>query len=478
MRWKAPLAAAAGLLAAWSALASRPGSDAALHWPQWRGPEGNGVAPHGEPPLTWSESSNVRFKVEIPGRGHASPVVWGDRIFLLTAVEVGEPAPAAPPTAAAPVPPAASAPAAALTPAPPPPASPAAEAQQRSGPPRSVAPDRELRFVVLALDRATGKVVWERTARQAKPHEGTHPDGTWASASAVTDGERVWASFGSQGIYCYDWDGKLLWERDLGDMQTRNGFGEGATPALHGDTLVVAWDHEGPGFLVALDSRTGAERWRVARDERTGWSTPRVVEVEGKPQVVVNATGKVRAHDLATGALVWETGGMTSNAIPSPVAGDGMLFVTSGFRGNALKAIRLAGARGDLSGTPAEAWSYDRDTPYVPSPLLYGGTLYFLKSNQAILTALDAATGKPVFGPERLPEVDGVYASPVAAAGRVYVPGRNGATAVLAHGPKLEVLAVNKLDDSFDASPAIVGKELYLRGRRYLYALAEGGAGR
>jgi outer membrane protein assembly factor BamB len=164
---------------------------------------------------------------------------------------------------------------------------------------------------------------------------------------------------------------------------------------------------------------------------------------------------------------------MTTNAIPSPVAADGLLFVTSGFRGNALKAIRLAGAAGDLTGTPAVVWSYDQDTPYVPSPLLYEGVLYMLKTNSGILSALDAATGKLHYGPERLEAIDGVYASPVGAAGRVYVAGRNGATVVLKAGPTLEVLAVNRLDDGFEASPAVVGRELFLRGRRHLYALAE-----
>lgn len=407
------------------------------YWPQWRGPDANGVAPHAEPPLRWGEGSNLRYKVEIPGSGLASPVVWADRIYLLTAVDAGDAG---------------------------------AEAGEAG---RGVSPDRELRFVVLALDRATGETVWERTAVRARPHEGTHPDGSWAAASAITDGERVWAFFGSRGIYCYRRDGELLWEKDLGDMETRLGFGEGASPVLAGDTLVINWDHEGEGFAVALDAATGEERWRVARDEPTSWATPRVIEVDGRRQVVINATNRVRAYDLETGELVWETGGMTANVIPSPVSDDGLVYVTSGFRGNALKAIRPAGAEGDLTGTPAEVWSHDRDTPYVPSPLLYDGVLYFLKHNQGILSALDAASGKVFYGPERLEGVDGAYASPVAAAERVYVVGRDGTTAVLAAGPELEVLATNELDDRFDASPAIVGDTLYLRGRRYLYALAE-----
>ncbi|HKV09672.1 MAG TPA: PQQ-binding-like beta-propeller repeat protein [Thermoanaerobaculia bacterium] len=437
----------AGVFALFASLtlgAALAASDLERHWPQWRGPHGNGVAPQGDPPTTWSETANVRYKVEIPGRGHASPVVWGDRIYLLTAIDAEPPA-AAKPDAGAP-----------------------------SFRERGASPDHDLRFVVLALDRATGKTVWESTVLKARPHEGTHTDGTWASASAITDGERVWAFFGSRGIYCVkSSDGEVLWQRDLGDMQTRMGFGEGSTPVLAGDTLVINWDHEGESFIVALDAKTGAERWRAPRDESTSWSTPHVVEVDGQRQVVVNATGKVRSYDLATGKVVWEVGGMTANAIPTPVSANGLLFVTSGFRGNALKAIRLAGARGDLAGSPAVVWSHDRDTPYVPSPLLYDNVLYFLKGNTGILSALDAATGKVHYGPARLEGVEGVYASPVGAAGRLYVVGRNGATAVLAAGPELKVLSVNRLDDGFEASPAIVGREIYLRGRRHLYAIAE-----
>ena len=421
------------------------------HWPQWRGPDGTGAAPGSDPPLTWSDRSNVRYKVEVPGRGLASPVIWGDRIYLLTAVEV-------PPETAAGEPEAAgegetASPGAASAPPP---------GRRRRG----VSPDRELRFVVLALDRAGGEVVWERTAIQARPHEGTHTDGSWAAASAVTDGERIWASFGSRGIFCYSRDGKLLWQKQLGQMRTRNAFGEGASPALGDGILVVNWDHEDDSFVVALDALTGEERWRQERDEPTSWSTPLIVEVAGKKQVVVSATGRVRGYDLATGAVVWEAGGMTLNTVPSPVSADGLVYVSSGFRGNALRAIRLAGAQGDVTDTEAVVWSYDKDTPYVPSPLLYRGVLYFLKHNQGILTALDAATGEAHYGPVRLEEIDGVYASPVGAAGRVYVAGRNGVTMVLEAGSEMKVLAVNRLDDRFDASPAVAEDEIYLRGRQ------------
>ncbi|MCB1033879.1 MAG: PQQ-like beta-propeller repeat protein, partial [Acidobacteria bacterium] len=315
--------------------------EAQRYWPQWRGPLGTGVAPEGNPPVEWSETKNLRFKVEIPGVGHASPIVWKDRIYLMTAVaakqQKAEPEPA--------------------------------EGDRRS---RGIQPTHTQRFVLLALDRATGEVVWERTAREALPHESTHLDGTWASASPITDGERIFAHFGSNGLYAYDLAGTLLWSKDLGEMQTRNGFGEGSSPALHGDTLVVNWDHEGDSFIVALDKRTGKELWRRQRPgEVTSWSTPLVVGKGPRPQVVVAATGKTRGYDLESGDVLWESGGMTVNTIPSPVEKDGTVYVMSGFRGNALQAIRLEGARGDLAGTPHITWSFDRDTPYVPSPLLY-----------------------------------------------------------------------------------------------------------
>lgn len=429
------------------------------YWPQWRGPEATGVARNADPPVTWSESDNVKWKVEIPGRGHASPVVWDDRLFVLTAIPVEQTEPEKPEAEKE-------------APADQEQASEGDSQRRRRSFFRGVAPDSTLGFVVMAIDRATGKTIWERTARTTKPHEGTHTDGTWASASAITDGKHVWASFGSHGIYCYTWRGEEVWETDLGDMRTRNGFGEGASPVLHGDTLVINWDHEEDSFIVALDARTGKERWRRSRDEITSWATPLVIETGGKPQVVVNATGKVRGYDLTTGDVLWETGGMTVNTIPSPVHADGLVYVTSGFRGSALKAIKVGAAKGDITETEAVAWTYDQDTPYVPSPLLYDGILYILKLNNGILTALDATTGKVVYGPERL-DLQGVYASPVGAAGRVYIAGRDGSTAVLEHGKEMKVLSVNKLDDGFDASPAVVGGEIFLRGRTHLYALAE-----
>lgn len=413
--------------------------DADKFWPQWRGPFATGVSMHANPPLEWAETKNIKWKIEIPGRGSASPIVWGDRLFLLTAVPSSLPAPAA---------------------------------HQPRG---MVQPKIPHRFVVYAIDRQTGKTIWERVAREATPHEGSHPDnGTWASSSAVTDGEHVIAFFESEGLYAYDMDGKLVWQKDLGKKTMRNEFGEGTTPALHGNRLVVMWDHFVPGtsFIVSLDKRTGEEIWRAQRDEIDTWATPLIVEHDGRAQVITAGMNKLRSYDLETGKIVWESPGVTMNPIPSPVYADGMVFVTSGFRGNSLKAIRLADARGDLTRSKAVAWELDRDTPYVPSPLLYDGILYILKTNSAILSAFDAKTGKPHYQVQRLEGLNEVFSSPVGAQGRVYITGRDGLTLVIRNGPKFEVLARNVLDDGIDASPALVDNNLYIRGYKYLYAIA------
>ncbi len=277
-------------------------------------------------------------------------------------------------------------------------------------------------------------------------------DGTWASSSAITDGTRVFAFFESSGLYAYDMNGSPLWQKHFGDKQMFAEVGEsGSTPALYGDRLVVVWDHRGESFIVTLDARTGAELWRRSRDEVDSWATPLVVTHERRAQVVTAAEKRLRSYDLETGDIVWESDGLTMNPIPSPVAEGGMVFAMSGFKGNRLSAIRLADARGDISGGKAVAWTLDRDTPYVPSPLLYDGVLYFLKNNAGILSAFDATSGRPHYQAQRIDGIPEVYSSPVAAQGRVYITGRDGTTVVLRHGSTLEVLARNTLDDGFDS---------------------------
>jgi outer membrane protein assembly factor BamB len=435
----AAVATVAGVAARGS---SRAAEESLAYWPQWRGPLATGEAPGATPPLRWGASTNVAWKASIPGIGKSTPIVWKDRVYVTSAV---------PSRTAAPAP----------TPASTPSSHPAVSGAEGA-----------VDFTVIALNRADGSEAWRKVVRTEVPHEGTHRDGTYASGSALTDGERLYAYFGSRGLYALDFDGALLWQQDFGDMRTRNGFGEGTSPAVHDGTLVVTWDHEDDDSLIAVDAATGKEKWRVARDEPTTWATPLIVSQDGRTQVVVNGTNKVIGYDLTTGKQVWETGGTTLNAIPSPVAADGMVYAMAGFRGNMLRAIDLRKADGELTGPPGEAWTYERDTPYVPSPLLYEGNLYFLKSNNGILTCLDAASGS-VHYTARLEAVPNVYASPVAADGRVYIVGRDGTTVVLKAGPAFEVLATNAIDEPMDASPALVGNQVYLRGQRHLYRIGE-----
>jgi outer membrane protein assembly factor BamB len=424
-----------------SLAASAPAQNTASsrYWGQWRGPEGTGVSRTADPPLEWSETKNVRWKVEVPGRGSGSPVVWGDRIYLMTAVPVGI----------------------------------AGDAQH--APRGGIQPRIPHRFVVLAINRRDGKIAWERTVREEAPHEGSHTDnGTYASSSVVTDGVHLFANFESKGLYAFDMEGKAVWEKDLGDKRMRNQFGEGSTPALHGNHLVLVWDQQGgQSFVVTFDKRTGEELWRANRKEIDTWATPLVVEHGGRAQVIVPGRDVLVSYDLETGEIVWQSAGLTMNSIPSPVFGEGMVFATAGFQGNNLKAIRVEGAKGDITGTPSIVWEVNRDTPYVPSPILYDGILYILRSNNGILSAFDAKTGKPHYAaPQRLAGVPNVFASPVGAAGRIYIPGREGATIVIRNSPTLEVLATNTLDDGFDASPALVDREIYLKGNKYLYCIA------
>ena len=420
------------------------GSSSEGSWPQWRGPLGTGSAPTGNPPLHWSTERNIRWKAAIPGRGSATPIVWGDRVFVFSAAATGGDGVSQG----------------------------GLFARLKRRVLGSVSPGDVHQYVVTALARLDGRVLWQQVATEEAPHEGRHATGSWASPSGVADGEQVCAFFGSRGLFCYDLDGRLLWERDFGDMEIRMEFGEGASPALYGETIIINWDHQGQSFITALDKRTGEDRWRVDRDEVTSWSTPLIVEHAGGAQVVTSATNRVRSYDVATGQTVWESEGVTMNAIPTPVAADGVVYVTSGYRDNRLLAVRLADASGDITGTEAVVWSLDRDTPYVPSPLLHQGILYLLKSNSGVLSAFDAQTGARIYGPERLPGVRSVYASPVAVDDRIYIASREGTILAIKAGHDFEVLATNELEDEFDASPAIAGDELYLRGRGYLYCIA------
>jgi len=412
------------------------------NWPQWRGPLASGVSPRANPPIHWSETNNLRWKIALPAKGHSSPIVYGDSVYLLGAAPVGE--------------------------------AQKAVHDDAPGVHDSVPVTHQHQFIVFAARRRDGSVSWKKTLREEWPHEGGHVTGSLASNSAVTDGEHLYAFFGSRGLYCLDLKGELKWQKDLGRMKTLHAHGEGSSPVLYGDKLIVCWDHEGESFLYAFEKRSGKQLWKVARDEKTSWSTPLVVEHAGKPQVIVSATKRVRGYDLATGTLLWECAGLTDNVVSSPVYADGIVIAGNSYYQQAMLAIRLAGAKGDITQTDRVAWKLNRMTPYVSSPLLYGDTVYFLRHNQNILSRLNPATGQPRGEPLRLEGInDFIFSSPVGAADRIYVTSRDGNTVVLRHDRENAALAVNHLDDSFSASPALAGNEIYLRGERFLYCLAE-----
>ena len=416
------------------------------NWPTWRGPLFTGEVVKGNPPTEWSETKNVKWKIPVPGKGLSTPVIWGDQIFITSAVSLDKKAP------------------------------PEVLEKLKAGGAswmQPKLPEYLQQFVVYSIDRKTEKIIWQKAVHEQFPHEGTHNDGSWASQSCVTDGKYLIASFGSFGIYCLDLKGNLIWEKDLGDMNIRASFGEGSSPAIYKDYLIVNWDHEKDSYVYVLNKTNGEIIWKKKRDEKTSWSTPLVVPVKGKLQLIIAATGKSVAYDLENGDLIWEISGMTDNVIPSPVTDGTLVYLISGFRGAALQAIKLEEARGNLEGSSALVWTYNKNTPYVPSPLLYNGRLYYLRGNDERLSCLDAKTGKIFYEAEKLDGMKGVYASPLGVNGFVYVMGRNGMCYVLKDGAELSVVSKNQLDDNFDASPAVIGKNLYLRGFKSLYCIAE-----
>jgi outer membrane protein assembly factor BamB len=398
------------------------------NWPTWRGPLANGIAPKSDPPVSWSETTNIRWRTAIPGKGFSTPIVWDKYVFVTTAI------------------------------------------------PKEGVPESTMMpyiFKVIALSRADGRILWEKTVADEEVEDRIHQTASHVSSSPVTDGKYLYAYFGSRGLFCLDFKGSIIWKRDFGQMQKRSNFGEGSSPALYGNKIVVQWDHEGQSEIFCVDKRTGKDLWKKDRDEPSSWSTPLILEYNGKVQVITTASNKVRSYNLDNGDIIWECSGLTGNVIPDAVFGDGILYVMSGFRGNALLAIRIADAIGDISGSKAIVWSTNLNTPYVPSPLLVNKRLYFLRQNSGAISCLDAATGKVYYGVKMLADLGVVYNSPVYASGRIYQLGGTGLTCTLKDGPGLAIISENKLDDSFSASPAIAGDEIFLRGLKFVYCIAK-----
>ncbi len=413
------------------------------NWHQWRGPEANGVSRTATPPIHWSEKKNIRWKVSVDGSGTSTPIIWTNKVFLLTAINTGKVDPSLP--------------------------KPEDQPKRVFG---ITHPNTSYRFDVLCLDRDSGNELWRQTATERIPHEGHHGDASFASASPMTDGRRLYCWFGSAGLFCYDLNGKKLWERKLGKAHVGASLGEGCSPVVHDGKVVIVRDHSRQSTIEVLDAETGETQWKKDRDEGNAWATPRVLEHGGRTQVITNGSNLVRSYDLETGNIIWQCSGLTGNAIPAPVVENDVVYCMSGYQGYSLLAIPLS-AKGDISGSNTIIWSRRRGTPYVPSPVLYDGMLFFNQSNQAIWSCVDSKTGETILERTRLQDVSRIYASPVAAAGRIYITGRGGTTLVLRRSKKLEAVATNKLDDLIDASPALAGKQLFLRGSKFLYCIEE-----
>jgi len=408
------------------------------HWPHWRGPLQSGVAATAVP-AKFTDSTNVAWRMDVPGRGFSTPVVWGEKLFLTTAVPQG--AMTEPDT-------------------------------DRRGPGggsgASVAHDH----ATMCLDRKTGKKLWEHTAVTVKPHEGYHQRyGSFASNSPITDGKYLYASFGSRGVYCYNFDGKQIWKKDHGvQMRMRLGFGEGAPPALDSGILLLKYDQESGSFLAALDATTGEEIWRAKRDEVSSWSGPYVIDYKGQKQVIVSATRRMIAYDLKSGKAIWECGGLGSNVIPQPLVFEDTVLVMSGHREPNLMAIKL-GRTGDLTGTDAVVWQNQRGNAYTAAPVLHEGLYYFITDN-GMVSCLDAKTGKQHYSQQRLPKPVNFKASPILAAGKLYLASEDEDVFVLKAGPAYEVLETNTMaGQSFISSPVAVDGSLYLRSRTTLFCV-------
>ena len=415
-------------------------SDFATNWPEWRGLYNTGSVHGGNTPVEFSETKNVKWKIEIPGKGHATPIVWGDQIIVQTAVATDKKGD-----------------------------KPAGGQGSQMSPNQT---DMVHQFTVISYDKASGKVNWKTVVKEEMPLEKTHELGSWASNSPLTDGENIYAFFGSRGLYCLDMKGNVKWSRNFGQMDILMSFGEGSSPAIYKDKIFLQWDDQKKSVMYAIDKKTGKDVWSVPREEITSWATPLVVEVNGKGQVITSATNKVRSYDTETGALVWECTGMTRNVIPNPMYADGICYLMSGFQGTALKAVDLAKASGNITGTPAILWEYNQDTPYTPAGMIMDGKIYFLRNNNGVITCLDAKTGAVLYSKQKLDGISTLYSSPTGNNDKIYIAAVNVVNVIKA-GAEFSILAKNTLDDTFEASPVVVGNDLFLRGAKYLYCISE-----
>jgi outer membrane protein assembly factor BamB len=411
---------------------------AAADWPSFRGPNASGIADGLSIPTRWNavEGVNVEWKTSLPGLGHSSPIVSGDRIFVTAAI---------------------------------------------SSDPGSIfvhgldgridrRTDRsEHSFRVLALRASTGEMLWDREAVRAIPKIQRHPKNSYASPTAVTDGSRVIAYFGSEGLYAYDFDGNLLWKRDLGAIDAGASYddsydwGVGSSPALYQGMVFVLADSQAGSFLAAFDAATGEPKWRVERGVISSFSTPLIHEGPEGAELVTNGAELMHGYDPFTGKELWRLSGSSKNTTPTPIAGRGLIFITSGYRMNPIFAIRPGGT---------VAWSSSRDGSYMTTPIVYGDLLYTCQNN-GVLAAYRAETGERIY--QQRIATGAFSASPIAADGKIYFTSEDGEVYVVAAGPKFELLATNPMGEVLMATPAAAPGRLFVRGQHHLFSIHEGG---
>ena len=418
---------------------------AEVNWPQFRGCAA-GVAEDKILPDTWSATENVAWTVDIPGRAWSSPIVWGDRIFVTSAIPEGE-----------------------------------VEAPKKGlyfGGNRDKPSDKTHRWMVYCIDWNSGRILWEHIAHKGVPEHPLHIKNTYASETPVTDGQRVYAYFGNVGLFCYDLNGKPLWSKRYESFKIRYDWGTAASPVLHEDRLYIVNDNDEQSFLVALDKETGDQIWRVDRDEKSNWATPYVWKNKQRTELVTCGTGKVRSYSL-DGKLLWELGGMSVIVIPTPFAAHGLLYITSGYVGDKkrpLFAIR-PGAQGDITLKDGQTsneyilWCQKQGGPYNPSPIIYGDYLYVLY-DRGMLSCYDAQTGSKIYGRQRIaPGANAFTSSPWANDGKIFCLSEDGDTFIIQAGPEFKVLGKNSLDEMCMATPAILRGSLIIRTLTKLYRI-------
>ncbi len=420
-------------------------SAAAGNWPQWRGPDGSGISNEKNLPSEWSPTKNIKWKTPIEGRAHSSPIVWGNRIFVTTAIEGAEVAGAK-------------------------------AAKHMLGDKEFVHPDsiganRKHTFKVVSIDRDSGKVVWQTTAWEGTPYDDRHRKSSYAASTPATDGKMVYAFFGTEGLYAFDYKGKLAWKAHVGNIATL-GMGAATSPILFENLVIVQADEDNgeASLIVAFDKKTGKEVWKQSRKGlQVSWSTPLLVRTATRPELIASGTEFVISYDPATGKELWRHKGVESNAIPSPVANNEFVYLVAGYPAKIAMAIRL-GQTGDLTGTPNVPWQYAKGTAYVPSPILYGDYLY-LTTDRGILTAIDAKTGDVKYEGGRTPIPATFTASPVAFEGKILMTSEDGDTFIIKAGPKHEIIGTNSIGEAVYASPAIADGRIFIRGEKNLYCI-------